>query len=107
MKNEQRKKEAKTERLRKSAKLWRALDLSEKASLDLPCIEICADNRLSVENYKGVLELNGDLIRLYTGLGILRIEGRDMSVRNADMQSILIDGRITLVEYEDGRCKNG
>ena len=88
-------------RIRRSAELLRYVDLPESSAKDLPCICLKGDDTLTVENYTGVLEIGNRMIRLYTGLGILRICGDGLGIRDADMDMALISGRICSISYEN------
>ena len=78
----------------------RAMDLPEGTAPRFPCFRLLGDAHLEVENHKGVLEFGDSLVRLYTEIGILRVTGERLEIRNADRESVLIDGVIASVEYE-------
>ena len=52
-----------------------------------------------------VLEFTQNCIRLYSKLGILRIEGRNMDIRLADCESVIIYGEICGLFYENLKNK--
>lgn len=93
-------KESRAKRTRRSGELLRSLSLPESTSESFPCIKLIGDAHVEIENHKGVLELTQNAIRLYTRLGILRVTGSLLEVRNADHESLLIDGCICGIEYE-------
>lgn len=92
--------------VRRGGEVYRALDLPEKAYSRFPCAEIAGDSQIYVENHCGVLEVGCEKVRLYTELGIMRIEGSGLNIRNADKKSVLIDGRIDAVYYENREEKS-
>ena len=98
-KEEKRRKRAEG-RAKRAGELYRSLDLPETIARGLPCIRLFGDAHLEIENYTGVLELRDALIRVYTAIGILRISGKNLQIRDADRENMLIDGRIIAVEYE-------
>ena len=85
---------------RRQGEALRSLALPETTAKCFPCIKLIGDTHVEIENHKGVLELTRNVIRLRTSLGILRIAGSGLEVRNADRESFLIDGCICAVEYE-------
>lgn len=60
-----------------------------------------ADRHIEIENHCGVLEIGSDAVRLKTSLGVLRIEGDALKIRCAESLSMLIDGKISSVCYEN------
>lgn len=56
---------------------------------------------MEVENYCGVLEYGTDYIRLYSSIGIIRIEGKNLNICLADHESIIINGEISGIFYEN------
>lgn len=92
--------ESRAKSTRRRGKLLRILSLPESTSENFPCIRMIGDAHVEIENHKGVLELTRTVIRLHTCLGILRISGNKLEVRNADRECLLIDGCICSIEYE-------
>lgn len=91
----------KAEAARRNGEALRALALPEVQSIKYPCVTLLADRHLEVENHLGVLEIGCDTVRLKTALGILRIEGEALEIRRAEMLSVLIDGKIRSICYEN------
>ena len=86
--------------VRRRGAFLRAVDLPEALERRLPLVRLCGDARMEVENCSGVLELGGERIRLYTGLGILRIEGKNLRILAAFGGEIQVEGCISGLEYE-------
>ena len=91
--------------IRKTGELVHTARLPANVTPGLPCVRLEGDSRLLVENGRGVLELKTGLIRLYTGLGILRIEGSGLRISRMDALGTLIEGRIEAVLYENNEQK--
>ena len=85
---------------RRRGELLRSFSLPESTSGSFPCVKLIGDAHIEIENHKGILELTQNLIRLHTVLGILRISGSGLEIRNADRECLLIDGCICGVVYE-------
>lgn len=64
------------------------------------CIRWWGKELLEVENHGGVLEFTDKCIRLYSKLGIIRIEGKGIDIRLADSESVIINGLIESISYE-------
>ena len=67
----------------------------------IPCIRLTGKNHAEIENHKGVLEFGSSLIRIYTTLGILKLSGEDLEMRLADRETLVCDGKIRMIEYEN------
>ncbi len=69
------------------------------------CVRWWGRELMEVENHGGVLEFTNECIRLYSKLGILRIEGKKLDIRLADSESVIVDGSIDSISYENSRKK--
>lgn len=87
--------------VRRRSAFLRSIDLPETTTGCVPCLSLHGDSLLEIENYSGILELTACMIRIYTRLGILRICGKDLLVRDADGEKLLIDGRIGSISFEN------
>ena len=83
----------------------RSSRLSLLNDAEKPCIRWWSGELMEVENHCGVLEFTQNCIRLYSKLGILRIEGRNMDIRLADCESVIIYGEICGLFYENLKNK--
>mgnify|MGYP005839027093 FL=1 len=77
------------------------LDLPPDVILDLPKLTLLGDSRLTLENHRGLLEYNPELVRLSTDHGEIRIEGRELVVRSILREEILLSGRIHAIVLVD------
>lgn len=69
------------------------------------CVRWWGKELLEVENHGGVLEFTDECIRLYSKMGIIRIEGRTLDIRLADSESIIINGIIESISYEKSKIR--
>lgn len=75
-----------------------ALELPVDIALDMPKIIITGDLRVDITNHKGIIEYTYDLIRINTNIGMIRVEGKDMEIKNILIEEISIIGHIHKVE---------
>ncbi|NLN14925.1 MAG: sporulation protein YqfC [Tissierellia bacterium] len=75
-----------------------ALDLPLDVALDLPKIEIIGDVRINITNHKGIIEYTNDLIRINSKIGMIKITGQGLEIKNVLMEEISINGLIEKVE---------
>lgn len=78
--------------------LSETLDLPEEVILDVPNIRINGDTDVFIENHKGIIEYSQEMLRLSSVLGIIRINGNDIKIKEINQESILITGSIISIE---------
>lgn len=66
----------------------------------LPHITISGTGFLSIEHHCGVLQLTCGCIRLYTSLGVVRIDGSGLRASGMDEDAISVKGLIKSVSFE-------
>jgi sporulation protein YqfC len=77
-------------------KLISALDLPNE--ILLPVMTVIGGNELRIVNYKGVIEYNGERIRLNTQCGVIVIEGKAMVLNKIGAEDVVLSGKITRIE---------
>lgn len=74
--------------------------ISAIRELDEPMVRMWGKAQLEVENHLGVLEFTQERIRLYTSIGIIRIEGRNLNIALFDSETAVCSGEICGISYE-------
>ncbi|MBO4847567.1 MAG: YabP/YqfC family sporulation protein [Clostridia bacterium] len=77
-----------------------SLGLPADADCRLPQITLTGKSYLRVEHHLGVLQLTECRVRLYTALGVLRIDGSGLAAASMDGDVMLLDGCIRSVSFE-------
>jgi sporulation protein YqfC len=80
-------------------KITEALELPKEIVLNVPKLTIVGTGDMIVENYKGIMEYEIDRIRVNTGVGIIRITGNRLIIREITSEDILISGEINSLEF--------
>ncbi len=75
-----------------------ALELPLDIALDLPKITILGDRKIDIANHRGIIEYTEDLIRINSKIGIIKIHGNSMIIKNIFLEEINIDGNIEKIE---------
>lgn len=75
------------------------LELPKEVVLNLPMISMIGNEEMHVENYKGILEYDSERIRIYTGNGILKLEGRGLLLKAMTTEEIVVKGVILKIEF--------
>ena len=76
-----------------------AMELPKESILNLPLITILGREELFIENYKGIIEYSDETVRISTGIGVLKIEGRGLFLKSILPESIPLMGTFTAVQY--------
>ncbi|QEK12359.1 sporulation protein YqfC [Crassaminicella thermophila] len=75
------------------------LELPKDIMLDLPRITLLGNLQLYIENHKGIIEYSKLKIRVNTKSGVIRITGKDLSIKTIITEEIIICGNIENVEF--------
>lgn len=81
-------------------KVAEAMELPKEIALSMPKITVLAGKEASVENYKGIIELSREKIRLYTAAGILSLTGENLDISAITDEDVTILGAIGKIEFE-------
>lgn len=74
------------------------LELPMDITMDLPKISLIGNREVSIANHKGIIEYTSDIIRINSKIGILKIMGFEMEIKNILMEEILISGYIDSIQ---------
>ena len=85
--------------LRLKLGLTEALSLPKDIVMNLPLIFITGNSELSIENFKGVIEYTDSRVRINTTCGILKIEGKSLSLKRISSEGLTLAGLIVKVEF--------
>lgn len=75
-------------------------ELPREISSKEPKITILGFDEMLIENYKGILEYQEFYIRLSTYIGILNINGFQLSLHEMTSEDIVIKGQIESIDIE-------
>ncbi|MBZ4666146.1 sporulation protein YqfC [Mahella sp.] len=75
------------------------LDLPQDVVLDLPRLIALGKTQLYIENHKGIIEYTPERIRVNSTIGIIRLTGKDMSIKTIETEEILVSGQLTSIEF--------
>ena len=76
------------------------LEMPTEVYTNDPKITIVGFNEVVIENYKGILEYEDFFIRINTFIGILNINGFNMSLEKMTDDDIKIKGEIESIDIE-------
>lgn len=81
-------------------KISDVLDLPKDIVLDLTRLTITGNLTVMIENHKGIIEYNPDLIRVNSNNGVIIIKGEDLFLKSAIVDEVIIEGKIRSVEFD-------
>ena len=57
------------------------------------------NREISIENYKGIIEYENDLLRVNTSVFIIKIEGKNLEIKNISDDELVVNGTVKNIEY--------
>jgi sporulation protein YqfC len=69
-----------------------ALELQHDVALNLPVLHITGNERLLMENHKGLLEYGRTKIRIASTAGTVEIDGENLAIEAVGHDEVLITG---------------
>lgn len=75
------------------------MKLSSDILAGAPIVTVIGQTELSVENYKGIIEYTGDLLRIQTKTGRIHIEGKNLVIRQFSEDGMKVSGFIRIIQY--------
>ena len=83
------------------AKIDELLEIPIELSTDNPKITIIGFEKVLIENHKGILEYQDYFIRLNTYIGIININGFNLSLEEMNTDDLIITGKIEGIDFEN------
>lgn len=81
-------------------KFDKILELPKEVCSDIPKITIVGFDEILIENFKGILEYEEFFIRINTHIGIININGYNLSLENMTDDDIKVKGKIESLDIE-------
>lgn len=79
-------------------KIITACNIPKDAALGFPITTIIGNREISIENYRGILEYNTELIKVLTKMGQIKISGIDLEIEYYTNDEMKIIGRFEGIE---------
>lgn len=83
-----------------TAKINNILEFPEEITNNEPKVTIIGFKKIMVENYKGILEYENFFVRLNTTIGVLNINGFNLSLNEMTNEDLIITGKIESIDFE-------
>ena len=75
------------------------LSLPKEIILNLPQITLIGYQEISIENYKNIIELTSEQVRINTSSGILLVAGQELLLKSLTSEHLILSGNILKLEY--------
>ena len=92
------KREAEKEKLRE--RFAAAANMPKDVVLGASVVTVIGNGEISIENYRGILEYTGELIRVQTKKGQIQVHGKGLQIEYYLNDEMKITGKIHTLEYE-------
>jgi len=76
------------------------LDLPKDVILNLPKITIVGNTEITIENHKGIILFERNIIKINTKVKVVNIEGENFEILYIGDSTITISGKFQSVGYE-------
>ncbi len=81
-------------------RLSKVLEVPEEVSLQIPKLTILKFEEVLIENYKGILEYQDFFVRIQTYIGIVNINGFQLSLEEMTTDDLIVKGKIESIDFE-------
>ncbi|MGL5244571.1 MAG: sporulation protein YqfC [Sarcina sp.] len=75
------------------------MDFPREILVDIPKIIITGEFEVVIENHKGIVAFDNDLMKINTSLGLLNIKGDELEVLFIGGSTIIIGGKFKALNY--------
>ena len=80
--------------------LTEKFDFPKDVMLNLPKITIVGDSEIIIENHKGIILFERNVIKINTKVKIVNIQGEDFEILYIGDSTITISGKFKSISYE-------
>lgn len=87
-------------RRKKQNKIDKILELPQEVYSNIPKIVITGFDEMIIENYKGILEYEEFFVQINTYIGIINVNGYELSLENMTNDDIKVKGKIESIEID-------
>ena len=81
-------------------KIFNKLDFPRDISLDLPKIIVVGNREITIENHKGIIFFETNMVKINSRIGAIIIEGKEFEILFIAETSVTISGVFNGISYE-------
>lgn len=76
------------------------LDIPTEVIMDIPRITVTGDKEITIENHKGILAFENNMVKINSKVGAIKIEGTAFEILYIGSSTITISGNFKSIIYE-------
>lgn len=76
-----------------------SLELPKEVTLNIPIIKVTGKNDIYIENHKGIVEYSSEILRVNSEIGIIKMVGKNLYIKEINKEEIFIIGDIYTIEF--------
>jgi sporulation protein YqfC len=81
------------------AKIADLLELPSDVLLDLPRLVLMGNQRLFLENHRGIIEYTNEVVRIDTPVGEVKATGKNLNLLLITKEEIMLEGELSKLEW--------
>ncbi|MCR5147252.1 MAG: YabP/YqfC family sporulation protein [Clostridia bacterium] len=81
-------------------RISKVFEVPEEVSLKIPKLTILKFEEMLIENYKAILEYQDFFVRIQTYIGIININGYQLSLEEMTIDDLIVKGKIESIDFE-------
>ncbi len=74
-------------------------ELPKDITLNWPKVSMIGIHQMLIENHRGIIEYTPVRIRVNSTTGVIRVQGKDLQLKNIAADDIMITGGIQSIEF--------
>ena len=82
------------------SRINKILEVPDEVVMQVPKLTILKFEEVLIENYKGILEYQDFFIRIQTHIGIININGYQLSLEEMTIDDLVVKGKIESIDFE-------
>jgi sporulation protein YqfC len=76
-----------------------SLELPKEVILNIPVLKVVGKNDVYIENHKGIVEYSSEILRINSEIGIIKIVGKNLYIKEINREELFIFGDINMIEF--------
>ena len=90
-------------KIKKESRFFNSLDVPAECFCDVPVIELHGDSYMLISGCKHIEEYGEETIGIRTGLGLLSVCGKNLTLLNFTCDKMVIEGKIQCVNLLEAK----
>ncbi|MGI6421133.1 MAG: sporulation protein YqfC [Syntrophomonadaceae bacterium] len=77
------------------------LEIPRDLVMDIPKLTLIGRNELYIENHRGIIEFQADLLRINLSRGFIEIQGNNLEIKTLLPEELFLIGEINTIVFRD------